>query len=406
MGKYSKYCIPILKAMQDRKEYKMSDLVPMVCNILNVPSKERNERKKNGHLKIYTDISFAKMDLERAELIEKTKPMMYRITHQGLKVLVENPVEIDKNYLSKFSPYVECKNNGLKKNNILKEKSKKKPPNISDLWQILQSKLDCDIRQQGSYYSLFYNNKRFAIIYVQKKSIKITYTLSNLQHIMPNTVSKSTSPYVKDPKTGKHDGFDQYIKDMNDINIAIGIINKIKSIINKSNNKSHKTSNKEAMRTVTHTPIIEKTDNYDIKTKLLDKIKTISPKDFEILVGNLLEKMGYGEYTRTGKTGDNGIDGFLCVDELGFKKTYMQAKKWKYPVGERELRDFVGALKSNSDGVFITTSRFTPAAKKYIEFTHVNLKTIDGTQLVELLIKYGITVKRTAVIDDDYFSNR
>ena len=399
MGKYFKYCKPILKVMQDQKEYGVSDLIPLVSDIMNLSEQERNEKHSSGQTKLYNNISWAKMHLKKACLIEKSYKTKYKISIAGLNVLVENPEKINSKYLKRFPCYIDYINGKQTKQS---NQSNKKPPNISDLWQILQSKLDCDIRQQGSYYSLFYNNKRFGILCVQKKSIKITYTLPNLQHIMPNTVSKSTSPYVKDPKTGKHDGFDQRIKDMNDINIAVDIINKIKSIINKSNNGiSTKSNEKGTMRT----PIIEKQTKNNIKNELLEKMKSMPSDKFEILVLDLLKEMKQGiKYVHLGKPGDHGIDGEIWINESGSTKIIgVQVKQYKNSIQEKDLSSFYGALKNKyTSGIFVTLSKFTKNAKKNAYNNNI-LTIINGQELIKHLIDYEIGVRK--VIDDDYFSS-
>ena len=79
--------------------------------------------------------------------------------------------------------------------------------------------------------------------------------------------------------------------------------------------------------------------------------------------------MGYGENgsgTRRGKSGDGGIDGEILQDKLGLDRIYIQAKRHsEKTIGSLVVQQFVGALQNITKGVFITTSSFTPAAKKY-----------------------------------------
>ncbi len=69
-----------------------------------------------------------------------------------------------------------------------------------------------------------------------------------------------------------------------------------------------------------------------VKSELTEQIKNISPRSFEILVTKLLVAMKYGteEFSiTTSYTNDNGIDGIIQSDELGFEKIYVQAKKYE-----------------------------------------------------------------------------
>jgi len=66
------------------------------------------------------------------------------------------------------------------------------------------------------------------------------------------------------------------------------------------------------------------------------------PDFFERTVVLLLEKMGYGDGTTTGKSGDGGIDGMIKQDKLGLDEIYVQAKRWQNTVPGKEVRDFAG----------------------------------------------------------------
>ena len=102
--------------------------------------------------------------------------------------------------------------------------------------------------------------------------------------------------------------------------------------------------------------ITEIRQNQEIE--ILDKIKQNPPDFFEKLVVSLLEKMGYGDGTPTGKSGDGGIDGMIKQDTLGLNEIYLQAKRWDGTVPAKEIRDFAGSLlaKKSKKGIFITTS--------------------------------------------------
>lgn len=150
--------------------------------------------------------------------------------------------------------------------------------------------------------------------------------------------------------------------------------------------------------------------------QLLIQAKNASPKFFEKLVVELLVKMGYGGSIRdaakvVGSTGDEGIDGVIKEDPLGLDTIYIQAKRWaNTSVGRRDLQYFVGALqdKKASKGVFITTSSFAKQAREFVDRIGINVVLIDGGQLAELMIDYGIGVTPVATyeihrLDVDYF---
>lgn len=69
--------------------------------------------------------------------------------------------------------------------------------------------------------------------------------------------------------------------------------------------------------------------NQNLSDELLNEIMKISPTAFEKMVLDLMAKMGYGTFARmtTAVTGDEGIDGIIMEDKLGFDLIYVQVKQ-------------------------------------------------------------------------------
>ncbi|CAN1212296.1 restriction endonuclease [Tumidithrix helvetica PCC 7403] len=151
--------------------------------------------------------------------------------------------------------------------------------------------------------------------------------------------------------------------------------------------------------------------------ELLDKVKSCAPSFFEILVVELLVKMGYGGSIQDagkaiGKSGDEGIDGIIKEDKLGLDVIYIQAKRWGGSVGRPEIQKFVGALAGQgaNKGIFITTSTFTKDAKEYAPKNAAKIVLIDGEQLAQYMIDYNLAVSTVSTyeikkIDSDYFAD-
>lgn len=150
-----------------------------------------------------------------------------------------------------------------------------------------------------------------------------------------------------------------------------------------------------------------------VANELLENIAHCSPAFFEHLVLDLLLALGYGAdanaLKRTGRSGDEGIDGIIWLDKLGLEKVYVQAKRWKGAVGSPEVQTFLGALhlQGASKGVLLTTGRVTSDAIKLAERGTVRLALVDGTRLAALMIEHGVAVAHTDVripaINNDYF---
>ena len=150
---------------------------------------------------------------------------------------------------------------------------------------------------------------------------------------------------------------------------------------------------------------------------LLDRVVGGTPTFFEGLVLDLLLAMGYGgtredAATRLGRGGDEGVDGVIQQDHLGLDLIYVQAKRWglERAVGRPDVQAFVGALQGRSvqRGVMLTTARFTQEARNYVAAIGMRVALVDGSQLADLMIDYGVGVAVaqrfvTHRVDTDYF---
>lgn len=153
----------------------------------------------------------------------------------------------------------------------------------------------------------------------------------------------------------------------------------------------------------------------DILSELLEQ----TPAFFEHLVVRLLERMGYGGTLAdagvvVGQTGDEGIDGIVREDKLGFDMIYIQAKRWDRDkvIGRPEIQKFVGALvgQGAGKGLFITTAQFTKEAREYAKKQHTTkVVLVDGQMLAKLMIEYNVGVSTEIAyeikrLDRDFFA--
>jgi restriction system protein len=98
-------------------------------------------------------------------------------------------------------------------------------------------------------------------------------------------------------------------------------------------------------------------------------------------------------------------------DRLGLDAIYIQAKRYSGSVGAPAIRDFVGALSARqaTKGVFITTGRFTPDAREFIQaLKTTRVVAVDGRLLADLMIEFnlGVTLEQTYEIkriNSDFF---
>jgi len=149
-----------------------------------------------------------------------------------------------------------------------------------------------------------------------------------------------------------------------------------------------------------------------VAEELLENLLQMSPSRFEVVVLDVLHRLGYGghrdDLQRVGGTGDGGIDGVISLDKLGLEKVYVQAKRWQNTVGRPELQAFYGALAGQKAkrGVFITTSGFTSQARDFAHSVE-GMVLVGGERLVYLMIENEVGVSsrllKVPKLDMDYF---
>lgn len=160
---------------------------------------------------------------------------------------------------------------------------------------------------------------------------------------------------------------------------------------------------------------IEELEN-TVASDLVKKIQDLHPDGLEKLILKLLQAMGYGASEEmlhhVGGSGDEGIDGVIFQDQLGFHRIYLQAKRYKTGsnIGPDQMNSFIGAIerKGGIGGVFVTTSDFTDGARKAVAETPKHIALINGHELGRNLIRYEIGVRfpkvyREVELDEGYF---
>jgi restriction system protein len=154
----------------------------------------------------------------------------------------------------------------------------------------------------------------------------------------------------------------------------------------------------------------------NLATQLLERVRQASPAFFETLVVKLLVAMGYGGSYEdaakvVGQSGDGGIDGIIKEDRLGLEGIYVQAKRWEANVGRPTIQQFAGALQGHRarKGVVLTTSSFSRETTDYAKSLQTTIVLIDGTQLADYMIEFGVGVNEIETIrlnrlDEDFFA--
>jgi restriction system protein len=138
--------------------------------------------------------------------------------------------------------------------------------------------------------------------------------------------------------------------------------------------------------------------------------KKITPSQFERLVQQLLRESGFIHVEVTGRSNDGGIDGkgIARIQGLMSFPVLFQCKRYSdKAVSSSEIRDFRGSMVGRADkGLFITTSNFSPAAKK--EATRDGappIDLLDGRELADKLHELGLGIRTELRVDEGWFTS-
>ena len=134
----------------------------------------------------------------------------------------------------------------------------------------------------------------------------------------------------------------------------------------------------------------------DWKGELLSVLKSMDPSAFERLSMRLVKEAGFRNVEVLGKSGDGGIDGVgvYKVSLVSFP-TYFQCKRYAGSVPPSAVRGFRGAMSGRGEkGILITTGTFTRDAKaEAVRDGAPPVDLIDGDELCDLLLEYGIGIR-------------
>ena len=182
--------------------------------------------------------------------------------------------------------------------------------------------------------------------------------------------------------------------------------------VNKERSKKIKSDSNESLNeTIENKNLDEERLCWDIK--VLNILKSITPKQFENLCKRLLRELGFEKVVVTGASRDGGIDGYGIVklNKIISYNIAFQAKRYDKTVGSPDIRNFRGSLDGKAQqGVFITTGTFTQDAKDEANRDGViSIDLIDGHKLVEFLKEFelGLNIELVEVvnIDKEWFTN-
>lgn len=148
-------------------------------------------------------------------------------------------------------------------------------------------------------------------------------------------------------------------------------------------------------RIVALTPLADllRVSPLDFGRVTVQTLHDLTPADFERAMGEVLAAHNYRAVERTGGTGD------LCADLTAVapdgKHIVVQCKRYAadHHVTSPEIQQFLGMVLVHHRvplGLYLTTSSYTPAARKLSQEHHDRLRLLDGEQVVAMVRELAV----------------
>lgn len=148
---YQSIMLPLLKIVQDNKEYSGKDVLPQLELIFKLTEDEKRKLLPSGSQRIFQNrLAWAQAYLKMAEFIESTRRGYFRITQRGKDVLRNNPPKIDRLFLLQFPEFklkIEEANKGKTEESVTEEQTIKATPDelIENGYQKIRSELISEV---------------------------------------------------------------------------------------------------------------------------------------------------------------------------------------------------------------------------------------------------------------------
>lgn len=108
----------LLEYARDGQEHSLRETIEALADKFNLSEEEKKELLPSGQQAIFDNrVGWTKTHLKKAGLLETPKRGFFKITSRGLKVLKENPLVINTQFLEQFPEYIQFKTTKKSVNN-------------------------------------------------------------------------------------------------------------------------------------------------------------------------------------------------------------------------------------------------------------------------------------------------
>lgn len=104
---YQTVMLPLLRLLEDGREYNLSEVVDSLAEEFNLSADERQQLLPSGQATVIRSrAGWARTYLKKAGLVASTRRGFFRITERGHKVLASKPERIDVKYLEQYPEFI------------------------------------------------------------------------------------------------------------------------------------------------------------------------------------------------------------------------------------------------------------------------------------------------------------
>jgi len=149
---YQSIMLPLLKFLGDKKEHYLRDAIDYLFKIFGLTDEEYKELLPSGQQAVFDNrVGWARTYLKKAGLVESTKRAYFKITNRGLKVLKDNPKEINVKFLEQFPEFIKFRSIRRKKDTKPNEKeiliNQTPEETIESVYQVMKEGLAAELLQ-------------------------------------------------------------------------------------------------------------------------------------------------------------------------------------------------------------------------------------------------------------------
>jgi restriction system protein len=390
--KHEEFILPMLRLLADGKTQHISELRDALAQQFDVSGAERNVLKSSGRTRLFDNrVAWARTDLGMAKAVESPSRGSIRITERGRALLAEGLQGIDRKVLRRYPEFDAF----MRGNRDRSRKPDGKAEPNSDTDHVVDSSGPSgslpsteataiegqDDQSETASNTLSFTDAAAAVLdrYAGKQPMHyrvITQKILELELVRTQGQTPEATLYAqilseitRKTRQGNVPRFTRLGRGMVGLSDwdAGGLADQIDQ------------------------------HNWDARRQLLAHLATISPSDFEALIGRLLVALGFQDVLVTGRSGDGGIDvrGTLVVGDVIRTRMAVQVKRWKANVQAPIVQQVRGSLGTHDQGLIITTSDFSSGARTEAERVNaVPVALMNGEQLVRLLVEHEIGVRR------------